>query len=183
MMRSWGSLTDKCPRSCTPGDLRKKWGSLRGRCSAPSLQNSCENLCDSRVPCALTSPWTRRLEKIPQFLTETIESIDLSKLPKWLQKALEGKVGIDAAEAVLGAIYLKEESQIKQAQSEVIAEMQGLAAGLCASGAIEDCSTSDLTRKIQHLNMFAELVRMTCSMFGAWGDATVGGGLIQVMQT
>mmetsp|Transcript_49254 Transcript_49254/g.68426 ORF Transcript_49254/g.68426 Transcript_49254/m.68426 type:complete len:452 (-) Transcript_49254:136-1491(-) len=119
-------------------------------------------------------------DKIPQFLEETIKSIDLSKLPEWLQKALEGKVGLDAAEAVLGAIFMKEQAQIKTSQSNVGDEIAGLAKGLCASGAIEKCSTSELTRRIQHLNMFPELVRMTCSMFGAWGDATADGKLIQL---
>jgi len=101
-------------------------------------------------------------------------------LPQWLQKALDGKVGVEAAEAALGAIYDVEKHQIEGARSGVADEIAGLARGLCDSGVIEDCSVTTLNRRVQHLNMFPELVKMTCSMFGAWGSATAGGGLIQL---
>lgn len=115
--------------------------------------------------------------RIPVFLEGLIRQI---KLPAWLEKIVDGKVGVDAAEAVLGAIYDVEAAEINKARSDVDDEMAGIAQGLCDSGAVPDCSVNNLRRRLQHLNMFPELVKMTCSMMGAWGSATADGKLIQL---
>merc|ERR1711924_484396 len=62
-------------------------------------------------------------------------------------------------------------------------EIAGIAAGLCASGDFHydgKCDVAALTKKIRNFNMISELVKMTCSMFGAWGSATPDGNLIQL---
>jgi hypothetical protein len=69
---------------------------------------------------------------------------------------------------------------MKGARSKVMDTIAGMAAGLCASGSIDKCDASKLTKQIENLNMFPELVRMTCSMFGAWGAATPNNGLVQL---
>jgi hypothetical protein len=45
-----------------------------------------------------------RENKIPAFMTATIEQLPLKDLPKWLQKILEGKTGVELMETALGAV-------------------------------------------------------------------------------
>lgn len=57
-------------------------------------------------------------------------------------------------------------------------------AGLCDSPlAPADCSASEWSSNIKTLNMLPELIKMACTAYGAWGNATVNnghGGLTQV---
>lgn len=64
-----------------------------------------------------------------------------------------------------------------------MSEMQGMADGVCS---IEEhkgdkkCQQDAMFNRIVQLNMIPDLVQMGCSMMGAWGDATVDGGLVQM---
>jgi hypothetical protein len=119
-------------------------------------------------------------EAIPEFYASELSQMNLTKLPAWLQKAIVGKAGADAINGLLATIYVLEEKYIKQSRSDPIAEMTGFAEGICESGEVEDCKVDELVKQIKHINMIPELIRMTCSMFGAFGPATKSGKLLQL---
>lgn len=56
--------------------------------------------------------------------------------------------------------------------------------GLCASPlAPTDCNSAEWAQNIKTMNMLPELIKMACTAYGAWGDATKNnghGGLTQV---
>jgi hypothetical protein len=61
----------------------------------------------------------------------------------------------------------------------IMDEMRGVADGLCAAiGA--SCDPDGMLKQVHRFNMLPELIRMTCTMFGAWGQASSTHGLIQL---
>jgi len=134
---------------------------------------------------------------LPKFYASEIGSIDLPSLPAWLQKLIKG-AGAAVAPAVfgeaLGFVLSQEHAYIQASRAQPLAEIDGMAAGLCSSGAHGDpgaCDTTALSATIARVNMLPELIRMTCTMMGAWGKATAtpaaaasasggGGGLVQL---
>jgi len=121
---------------------------------------------------------------LPEFFKSQLAQIPIKKLPKWLQKIIanaENKDAVSLFETLLSAIFYREEKFIQKSKSGAMEEMAALAEGYCASG-IEgsQCDEKKFLRLIQNMNMIPELVKMTCSMFGAWGSATPDGKLIQL---
>ena len=59
--------------------------------------------------------------------------------------------------------------------------MAGMAQGTCeiASKAGAPCDEAALRKQIEQLNVLPDLIRMQCSMAGAWGNATAG-SLVQL---
>jgi len=63
----------------------------------------------------------------------------------------------------------------------VLDEFRGIAIGVCAGQPSDAaCDVDKLTQTTAHVNMLPELIKMQCSMMGAWGDATADGGLVQM---
>ena len=58
--------------------------------------------------------------------------------------------------------------------------MQKKVPGQSCSEAGGSCDVGAWETKLQTLNMLPELIRMTCSMIGAWGSATADGQLLQL---
>lgn len=117
---------------------------------------------------------------LEQYFESIVAQLNIKGLPEWLQQFLEDKAGPNLIKAALGAIFQREQEHFFAARSNPKDEITGMARGICASGAVENCDEAALVEKLEHLNMLTELVRMTCSMFGAWGSATPTGHLIQV---
>lgn len=69
---------------------------------------------------------------------------------------------------------------MEKSRSQPLVEFANIAKGMCASGVIANCDVDDLTTTITISNLVPELIRMTCSMFGAWGKATPDGTLTQL---
>jgi len=59
---------------------------------------------------------------------------------------------------------------------------QGIAQGVCSAAADVNraCDEAALLKQLHNLNLLPELIRMQCSMLGAWGDATPDGGVVQL---
>jgi hypothetical protein len=118
------------------------------------------------------------------FYRSEVTGIPWSKLglPAWLQKELETTLE-DAAPAVfekaLGWVFTKQLPHLRASRAEPLVEIEGIAAGLC-SGFNSPCNTTKWEDKLQKLNMLPELIRMTCSMIGAWGSATEDSNLVQL---
>jgi isopenicillin-N N-acyltransferase-like protein len=132
-----------------------------------------------------------RIEKIlvdlDVFYQSEVSSIPWAKLhlPAALQKALEGALKEAAPpvfKAALRWVYEQQKSYLAASPSQPITEIKAMAQGVCArrgqGGAA--CSASELETELNTVNELPELIRMTCSMFGAWGSATPAGTLVQL---
>jgi hypothetical protein len=119
--------------------------------------------------------------------------LDLSVLPEWLAaliKAAGVEHAVPALNTALDWVYEQESSMIPQ---RLIDEMEGIAQGLCDAQSAETtrttegqeqeqeaCDVSEWTIKIKRVNMLPELIRMTCTMLGAWDQASASGNLLQL---
>ena len=123
------------------------------------------------------------------FYRDEIDSIPWAKLklPPALQKALEGALK-DAAPPVFKAalrwVFNQQKSHLAASASQPLEEIAGMARGICArqrhDGAGAKCSEAEWETQLHVVNELPELIRMTCSMFGAWGSATPDGNLVQL---
>jgi len=121
------------------------------------------------------------------FLREMVEELDVSSLPEFLQKVF-GKLEKPLTwltpklmHKAMEAVWKSEESNVSQALKDEIA---GIAEGICSVEKIKGhCDVAEWTTKLQAVNMLPELIRMSCTAFGAWGksvDPAMGGNLLQL---
>jgi hypothetical protein len=91
---------------------------------------------------------------------------------------------VPIVEAVLSNIYAQEAGFNEAGAEDVRAEISGMAEGACAEvNAVPGsprCDPDRLALELQRLNVFPELLKMQCSMLGAWGAATPDGHLRQM---
>ena len=136
-------------------------------------------------------------DELVQFMTTDLQSyflqecdqIPVDKLPKWLAGAIV-KLCQDAAptafDLALGWVWDQQVKYINASKTNVVEEMQGIAAGICKPARINAtvpslCSNpKKLLKTIYNVNMLPELVQMQCSMMGAWGAATPDQKLVQL---
>ena len=127
---------------------------------------------------------------LDKYLIQMIQEIDLSQFPEELQKILEKAMkGLEVlapriAHKAMLWVWNKEEKYLPQS---LIDEIDGIAEGICSVLSKEDkkkeCDVKEWRDNIRAVNMFPELIRMSCTAYGAWGDATtqsLNGGLLQL---
>jgi len=112
----------------------------------------------------------------------------LHNLPKWLQKVITAALLTPLSKAApaafglaLGWLFKKQEIHITASPSKVMDEMRGMVDGVCnyTNHAICDDKAGFLST-VHQVNMLPELLKMQCSMMGAWGPATPDGKLVQL---
>eukprot|EP00656_Telonema_subtile_P002062 TRINITY_DN1089_c0_g1_i6.p1 TRINITY_DN1089_c0_g1~~TRINITY_DN1089_c0_g1_i6.p1 ORF type:complete len:169 (-),score=49.71 TRINITY_DN1089_c0_g1_i6:538-1044(-) len=115
-------------------------------------------------------------EDLPIFYKSEVDQIPLHTLPPWLSKAIKGVLKSAAPAAfnmALGWVWEQQQSFINASATKVLPEMQGIADGICYNSTAKACGDkAALLKTIHHVNMLPELIRMQCSMMGAWGAAT-----------
>ena len=120
------------------------------------------------------------------FYREYVGSIDLNGMPAWLQAAIRlllptaEKAAPAIFELALGWLEGEQRKYNKASAANFYDEMGGIAHGACAAAADEACDEERLYRRVVHLNMLPDLIRMQCSMLGAYGSATADGHLVQL---
>ena len=110
-----------------------------------------------------------------------IEEFDVSFLPKLVVDALKKMAEHDApgaAEMVLTGLDMYQYDYNAQSKSKVLTEIDAMAQGVCDAKECHD--VDEWQRVLRAVNMFPELIRMACSMAGAWGDASPSGHLTQL---
>ncbi len=110
-------------------------------------------------------------------------SIDLSMFPEPLQKILsviQVRGAIAAPAAFRAALAWVWETQKPYAPEYILNEFKGMGDGMCASLRSPGCNSTAWTQSISELNMLPELLRMKCTLYGAWGKATPNQELIQL---
>ena len=125
--------------------------------------------------------------QMPTFYKQQIASLvgQLDNLPKWLQVAIRALAENSATKAfdlALGYVEQVQRQYNTASGLNLYEEIDGIARGVCAV-ATEDgvrCDPVALSDQIRKLNMLPDLIKMQCSMLGAWGDATPTGSLVQL---
>lgn len=119
-----------------------------------------------------------------KFFKDSFLDLDLNDIPEEFQPifekilAREAKFVPELATAMMAWVWKSETPNIPERYFE---ETRGIAEGLCAARKPRPCNVDFWTEKIRALNMLPELVRMACTVFGAWGDATPkDAGLLQL---
>lgn len=113
--------------------------------------------------------------QLDRYFADMVLDIDISQFPEPIQPLLEvikikGAMAAPAAfRKALGWVWDKEVSYVPE---YLILEMNGIAAGICDASPIESCDVVEWTETIRHVNMLPELIRMACTAFGAWGEAS-----------
>eukprot|EP01064_Diplonema_japonicum_P021294 TRINITY_DN30827_c0_g1_i1.p1 TRINITY_DN30827_c0_g1~~TRINITY_DN30827_c0_g1_i1.p1 ORF type:complete len:462 (+),score=116.76 TRINITY_DN30827_c0_g1_i1:60-1388(+) len=121
--------------------------------------------------------------ELDKFYAELADQIPLGDLPAWLQKDIQNAIGselVPVMHKALAYVYDRELYHILLSESSPSTEADTMARGMCDSGVIFNCSVNEIAKVIKHSNMLPELIRMTCSMMGAWGKATPTGKLTQL---
>lgn len=124
--------------------------------------------------------------KLNQFYRDEVMNIDISALPDGLEKifkVIQVKGAIAAPDAFKAGMQWVWETEKQFVPYTYIEEMTGMAYGICDAAKLdnEDCDVEEWQNKIQQLNMLPELIRMACTAYGAWGNATPeGSGLVQL---
>lgn len=119
------------------------------------------------------------------YFRAEVDSLDISTLPPKVQKAIEPLLKAaklfapEIFHKAMRAVYESEEQFISQALKD---EMSGMAQGMCSTLGSK-CDVDEWTKTIQELNMLPELIRMSCTAYGAWGKAVspaMNGNLLQL---
>lgn len=168
-----GILDRVAPPGCVPLDVVHVYGSPRERGIAHGKLLSARVLDFANV-------------YLPKFYVQEIAGLaDNDKLPKWLQTAIRGFAKADAPKAfelALGWLQGVQYPYNNASAAAVFDELDGVAEGVCqvAEAAGSACDVAELTKTIRNVNVLPDLIRMQCSMLGAWGSATPIGTLLQL---
>jgi hypothetical protein len=74
------------------------------------------------------------------------------------------------------------QAELQYMPAYLIEEMEAIGKGICTGFAKtgESCDPAAMTNLVQRVNMLPELIRMACTAYGAWGNATPDGKLTQI---
>ena len=91
--------------------------------------------------------------------------LNTSGLPPALAKAIHAGLAETAFYRAMQWVWNREAFAVPP---RLVAEMEAIAEGLCESRARRGlpCDVGEWTQNVQRLNMFPELIKMTCTMFG-----------------
>ena len=109
---------------------------------------------------------------LPQFYKSEVDQIPLDDLPEWLQDIIKDPLKFAAPEVfnlALAYVYDRQKEHIASSPANVWEETDGIVDGMCS---VKKCDAEKYKKKIRHVNMLPELIRMQCSMMGAYGEAT-----------
>lgn len=119
---------------------------------------------------------------LTKYYMDMVLDIDLSGLPEPLQKifrVIQVKGAIAAPKAFNEAMQWVYEKEEQYMPAYLIEEMDAIGAGVCHTLG-HGCNTTEMSATVRRLNMLPELIRMACTMFGAWGPASPTGKLTQI---
>ncbi len=120
---------------------------------------------------------------LPAYYNANIDSLvdGLSFLPPWLQleiKRLAKREAPQAFELALGWLEGVQRRFNEASELELYAEIEGMARGVCAAAGSSSCDEREIAGAIGRVNVLPDLIKMQCSMLGAWGDGTTPNGTL-----
>ena len=168
-----GILDRVAPPGCVPLDVVHVFGSAKERGVAHG------KLLSTRVMHFVNVD-------LPNFYVSEVAGLADNKwLPKWLQANIRNIANKDAPKAfelALGWLQGVQHKYNEASAAAIFDELDGVAEGVCdeAVAAGTACDVAELTKTLRNVNVLPDLIRMQCSMLGAWGSATPMGTLLQL---
>ena len=103
-------------------------------------------------------------------------------MPHWLYPIIHpplAEIAIKLFDGALGYVWWQQRNYTADSMSNPLKEIKGLVDGMCSHKKFtKECSSGRIESRIKKMNMLPELVKMQCSMMGAWGKATLDGNLV-----
>jgi hypothetical protein len=139
--------------------------------------------------------------KLNEYLRSMLDDLDISGLPEPVQKILKPVEKVaniflpELAHKALNWVWKNEEEHISQPLKD---EIEGMAEGVCSvlpnsnpdklininiGKKSKKCDVNEWKQLLQEVNMLPELIRMSCTAYGAWGKsrpASSNGKLLQL---
>ena len=115
---------------------------------------------------------------LPAYFSE--QALDLlaeAHLPQAIYDKIAPIFEQDAPAAFNAALDWVVAKQQETVPARLDEEMQGIAAGVCS---VKSCDADTFVDDVRRFNALPELVRMQCSMVGAWGEATPDAAMAQL---
>lgn len=168
-----GILDRVAPPGCVSLDIVHVYGSPRER-----------GLAHGRLLSDRLLRFTNVL--LPEFYVQEFDGLaDNNKLPAWLRSAIRSFAKEHAAQAfelALGWLQGVQHSYNNVSAAAIFEELEAIAQGACevAAATGSACDARTLATTLRNMNVLPDLIRMQCSMLGAWGSATPSGTLLQL---
>ena len=115
---------------------------------------------------------------------------DISKLPQWLQDVIRAELDVHSVKGFYSAMQWVWDQEKEFVPTRLLNEINAMGDGICAglakvnqSRLLEEdktCDPAHWVQRVQQVNMLPELIKMSCSMFGAWGEASASSNLLQL---
>lgn len=124
--------------------------------------------------------------ELDKYYMKAVLDMDFDQYPEPLQKILrviQVKGAVAAPAAINKALEWVYEAEEKYMPSYIVEEMEAIGKGMCLgyANAGEDwCDVDTMVTMVKRVNMLPELIRMACTAYGAWGNATPDGKLTQI---
>lgn len=116
--------------------------------------------------------------KLPVYYMDFVLNLDVSKLPEILQLKIK-KFATKVPEIMYEALQYVYDKELQYFPPALVQEMDGIAEGVCDTLGAK-CNLTEWKTLIKQTNMLPELIRMACTAYGAWGEASTDRKLIQV---
>ena len=120
-----------------------------------------------------------------EFFKEEIENLNINSLPVKLQDIIQPL--LDKLSEYAPEIFWRSMSFVWESEKDYVPEylkdeMRGIAEGICSGTTTskDTCNATEWNSKVNAINMLPELIRMSCTSIGAWGNATTHSGLVQL---
>jgi hypothetical protein len=130
---------------------------------------------------------------LPKFFIDMASlGLDTSSLPVWLQDLIAAELAVHSVQGFFKAMQWVWDQEAAFVPPRLMAEIEAMGSGVCVGLAKAaqpelflgegkgDCDPAEWVTKLQQVNMLPELIKMTCTMFGAWGKASASGNLLQL---
>lgn len=125
--------------------------------------------------------------KLAEYYMKAVLDLDFSQYPEPLQKILhviQVKGAIAAPAAINKALEWVYAAEEKYMPVYLVEEMEAMGRGVCLGLAKTpegaQCDVERMTVMVKRVNMLPELIRMACTAYGAWGNATPDSKLTQI---
>jgi len=123
-------------------------------------------------------------EVLPDFVIGMADDVLPGVLPPDLEAKVQAAIATKVPAAAYAAMDWVWQREAKHVPARLVTEMEAMGEGLCAGLATSmpdyTCDPVEWGTNIKQVNMFPELIKMTCTMFGAWGEASKSSDLFQL---
>eukprot|EP01064_Diplonema_japonicum_P020269 TRINITY_DN2945_c1_g1_i1.p1 TRINITY_DN2945_c1_g1~~TRINITY_DN2945_c1_g1_i1.p1 ORF type:complete len:463 (+),score=78.20 TRINITY_DN2945_c1_g1_i1:48-1391(+) len=120
--------------------------------------------------------------KLNQYYAQQIK-FNMNGLPLWMQYLIGNATAQEAPfvmKTAMQYVFDREYPYIAASNTDLLSETRGIAEGICDSGTVPKCDVNEVYDLVKLTNMLPEVVKMSCSMMGAWGASTPSGHLTQL---